>query len=147
MKMFGYAGNSMRGGASVFFAALTTAAMLIQFLSGSAAGQYLAWPPGDRDQGVFNCAPEECVVYVSWASTGEYDLSANPTEAYIGQPEIQASLEKLKSAIIKAIKKEEDDSPIAQAILKNKPDLFLKQPAALFVSWADVETKSSLPAQ
>ena len=141
MKMFGYAGNSMRGGASVFFAALITAAMLIQFLSGSAAGQYLAWPPGDRDQGVFNCAPEKCVVYVSWESTGEYDLSANPTEAYIGQPEIQASLEKLKSAIIKAIKKEEDDSPIAQAILKNKPDLFLKQPAALFVSWADVENK------
>ena len=139
--MFG-SGNSTRVGMSVLFAAFIAATTMCQFLSDTAAGQYMAWPPGDRDQGTVNCATEQCLAYVSWSSTGQYDLSANPTEAYFGQPEIQASAEKLKNAVLKLIKQKSGDSQIAQAVLDSQPDLFLKQPGTFFLSSVDIESNT-----
>lgn len=104
--------------------------------------QYIAWPPGDRDEGIVNCAPQQCLAYLSWSSTAAYDTSANPTEAYLGKAEIQASIKKLSNAILKFAKKNAGDSPQGQVILENQPELFLKQPAAIFLSSLNVENKT-----
>jgi len=129
----------VRGFLSISTSLVATTLSLL--LANAATAQFMAWPPGDRDQGIVNCATEHCLTYVSWASTGEYDLTANPTEAYFGQPEIQASIEKLKAALVKVIQEKAGDSPITQTILENQPELFLKQPAALFISSVNVEDK------
>ncbi len=117
-------------------------AFALMSLTQQAVAQYIAWPPGDRDEGVVNCAPEQCMAYLGWSSTAPYDTTANPTEAYLGKPEIQASIEKLKNAILKFAKKNVGDSAQGQAILATQPDLFLKQPAAIFLSSLDIENKT-----
>ena len=98
----------------------------------SALSQYLAWPPGERDQGLMNCAPEDCILYLSMAATDEYDAKANPTEAWAGQPEIQASIEKLVAATEKFSKKHSSNSPAGKLLFKLGPAKFLKQPMAFF---------------
>lgn len=96
--------------------------------------QYLAWPPSPRDDGIVNCAPEKCLAYISWAGTGQYDRSANPTESYMGQAEIQECIEKLQAAVLKSIRANVPKTNLSQALLDNAPEMFLKQPAAFFAS-------------
>ena len=128
----------------VFLIALIalTLATIFSTTTRQAFAQYLAWPPGERDEGVVNCVPQQCLAYLSWSSTAPYDTTANPTEAYLGKPEIQASIEKLRKAILKFAKKNAPDSAEGQAILAMQPDLFLKQPAAIFLSALDIENKT-----
>lgn len=103
-------------------------------LTSSSNAQYLAWPPAERDQGITNCAPEECVLYFSIAPTGKYDPSANPTEAWIAQPEIQSSLKKLVAATEKLAKKNLGDSAAGRLLFQQSPAAYLKQPMAFFLS-------------
>lgn len=130
--------TGIRGYFVLFFVALIS----FSATTSPAAAQYLAWPPSPRDEGIMNCATEECIAYVSWAGTGEYDRSANPTEAYLGQAEIQESIGKLKAAILKAIRKNVPPTAISQAILANDPELFLKQPGAIFLSALDIKNEA-----
>ena len=116
------------------FAILLVAVLLVVISAASAQAQYLAWPPGERDKGLMNCAPEHCVFYLSVAATGKYDAKANPTEAWIGQPEIQASLEKLVDATEKFAQKNSSNSPAGKLLFEQSPAEFLKQPMAFFLT-------------
>lgn len=96
--------------------------------------QFLAWPPGEQDQGIKNCAHEDCHLWFSVAPTGQYDADANPTEAWIAQPEIQKSLDQLIAAIEKFAKKNASDSAAGTLLFSQRPSDFLKQPMA--VMWS-----------
>ena len=116
------------------FAIVLLAAVSAGVLAQSAQAQYLAWPPGERDEGLMNCAPENCIAYMSVAGTGQYDATANPTEAWISQPEIQASIKKLVAATMKFSKKNSSNSPAGRLLFSQSPADFLKQPMAFFLS-------------
>ena len=117
--------------------ALTSFIFAMLLINGNlktAQAQYFAWPPGERDKGLMNCAPEDCIAYVSVAGTGKYDPNANPTEAWIGQPEIQTSIEKLVAATEKFAKKNSSNSPAGKLLFELGPAEFFKQPMAFFIS-------------
>lgn len=103
----------------------------------SAQGQILGWPPGKSDDSIKNCAPQGCLAWVSIASTGQYDINANPTEAWIAQPEIQKSLNKLIAAIEKFARQNASRSEAGDLLFSGKPSDFLKRPMALFWSSFD----------
>jgi hypothetical protein len=68
-------------------------------LTGGQTGLPLGLPPGPEDPLMSRLAPEECLLYTSWAPTVAADPAGNPTERWMAQSEIRDSFARLKSAI------------------------------------------------
>jgi hypothetical protein len=88
--------------------------ILLGIFFGGSFGLPMGVAPGPEDPMMFKIAPANCVLYASWTGIGELDKDANPTEAWMARPEIQAMVDKLRGAyrgaILKTIKKDGDGS-------------------------------------
>jgi len=63
--------------------------MLLMLIFGG-MGVPLGMPPGPEDPMMANVAPEECLLYLSWAGVAKPDpKSANQTEQLLAEPEVQ----------------------------------------------------------
>ena len=99
---------------------MTTNIMLFFVLTlSSGLGIPMGVPPAEEDPIIINAAPEECIFYSSWAAMGQIDASANPTEAWMAQEELQRSFMKAKTELKKlAIDSVMDEDEAGQASVK-----------------------------
>ena len=115
--------------------------MLIAFalIFGSGIGLPMGMPPGPEDPMMFRVAPENCIFYATWTGVGEIDGAANPTEAWMSQPEIQKMVLKLRTAYRGAIlnQAKRNDDPVAvslAAVFLEVAELAGANPVAFYVS-------------
>lgn len=83
-------------------AATTNIFLVFLLLLGGQTGIPLGMPPGPEDPLMYQVAPEDYLIFTSWASSVKPDPAANPTERWMGQPEIMESYHKLKTAILES---------------------------------------------
>jgi len=80
--------------------------LLVVSLVGAGTGLPLGLPPADEDPVMAKIAPEECLVYVSWAGSAAPDAaSENHLEQLLAEPEIQLFLTEAEKLLVKAIEK------------------------------------------
>ena len=98
----------------------------------------------NRKQPVFSqVAPEECVYYTSMAGTAEPDpASSNKTEAFLAEPEVQAFIKEIDSAIRSGLRKNREDAPQGPEVY-TLAKFALTQPWCVFVT--DLEVGANPP--
>ena len=98
----------------------------------------LGLPPMPEDPAIARAAPEQCLVYLSWAGTAAPDAkSTNQTEQLLAEPEMQKLLAGIDSAINAGIKKSAERGGPGDEPAKDIYPLvktLLTRPAAVFVS-------------
>jgi len=72
--------------------------IILLAIFGGGMGLPVGLPPGPEDPMMFKVAPEECVYYATWTGIAKLEPQANPTEAWMGQPEMVAMTNKLRAA-------------------------------------------------
>ncbi len=72
--------------------------IILLMIFGGSLGLPVGMPPGPEDPMMFKVAPENCVCYATWTGMAKLDPKANPTEAWMGQPEMVAMSDKLRAA-------------------------------------------------
>ncbi len=87
-------------------ASLSELILALGFIFGGSLGLPMGMPPGPEDPLMFKIAPENCIFYATWTGVGDIDTAANPTEAWMGQPEIQNMVAKLRKAYRGMIRQE-----------------------------------------
>ncbi len=111
----------------------------LALIFGSGIGLPMGMPPGPEDPMMFRVAPENCVFYATWTGVGEINGAANPTEAWMSQPEIQKMVLKLRTAYRGAIQnqaKRNDDAVAISlaAVFLEVAELAGANPVAFYVS-------------
>mgnify|MGYP006982498040 FL=1 len=124
------------------FGMLIGALMLIT-TGGGLGSLPLAMPPGELDPVMSRVAPDNCLLYLSWAGTAEASAdSDNRTEQLLADPEVRRLLEGLEQRFTAALEDGAGQGERGKAISKNLP-LLLKtlatRPAAFFVGQVNLD--------
>ena len=107
--------------------------VLLLLLFGGQTGIPLGLPPGPEDPLMYQVAPEDYLIFTSWASSVQPDPSANPTEQWMGQPEIMQSFAKLKTAILET-NASGSDVDQAESLYLQLADRCLSNACAIYIS-------------
>ncbi len=109
--------------------------LFLVFGIGGGLGLPFGMPPGPEDPLMSRVAPNECIFYTTWSPTVAPDATKNPSEAWMAQPSIGGSVDKLKAAISNVIDRQEGDEremgrigfQIAELSLQNSVAVYLKK--------------------
>ena len=119
---------------------------LMLITSGGGLGRLpLAMPPGELDPVMSRVAPDNCLLYLSWAGTADASAdSDNRTEQLLADPEVRRLLEGLEQRLTAALEEGAGQGDRGQVIAKNLP-LLLKtlatRPAAFFVGQVNLDQR------
>lgn len=113
-------------------------------------GGALPWgmPPAPENPALAAVAPEQCLVYGTWAGTDKpSSASSNQTEQLLAEPEVQKAAAQLEQAITRGLRQAAAQAPPEVAPALNDlaqwwPKL-LSHPGAFFVS--DLELRAGAP--
>ena len=110
--------------------------LLMLFVMG---GLPLGIPPLPEDPLLAKVAPEECLLYVTWAGTAKPDAeSGNQTEQLLAEPEVQALIATVSRLIDEAVAQANEGSPAEEAELTQELVSWGKRlpmrPTALFIT-------------
>ena len=115
--------------------------LLILFFGGGSLNLPVGLPPEAEDPKMSQVAPEQALIYLSWAGTADADgKSANASERLLADPQVKFFAKKLEDAIVGTIKAQmrRDEE---QALLKHG-HLLIKQmllrPTTIYVAKADL---------
>ena len=115
-------------------------AMLLFFFGGAGALP-LGVPPEKENPVMAYVAPDECVLYATWAGMATPDpASTNHTEQLLAEAEVQAFAQAIEKAIGQALKQQVragDEDPRAAALAKSGPlwvRSLITRPAALYLT-------------
>jgi hypothetical protein len=123
----------------MFASAIGLAQLLVMAAVSAGPALPFGLPPEKPDAAIAAAAPQECLVYVSWAGTATPDAaSTNRTERLLAEPEIQLLLgeieRRLTQGLSEAIKEEGPEAQFAAEQSLKWSRTLLTRPAALFVS-------------
>lgn len=115
---------------SMFFSLLFSGGILVSLP--------LGMPPAEEDPVMSRVAPEECLLYVSWAGMATPDAnSANRTEQLLADPEVRRFLSEIEKRLLAALHEGAGQGEKAQVVAAELPTLIraiATNPAAFFVS-------------
>lgn len=94
--------------------------LLIVSMVGAGTGLPLGLPPASEDPVLAKIAPEECLVYISWAGSATPDpANENQLEQLLAEPEVQLFLTEAEKLLVKAIQKAaSEEGPEAEMFSK-----------------------------
>jgi len=121
---------------------MSFAGLVVLFGLGSGMGLPLGIPPGPEDPVLANVAPQECLIYLSWAGRAQPDPnSPNQTEQLLAEPEIRALAAEVERLVRKGMGEAMGrDDPDAAQVANEIIDLaktIAQRPAAIFLSAAE----------
>jgi len=106
--------------------------------------------PGEEDPLLMRMAPENTVLYTSWAGTQEADPEGNPTEQWIAQKDMQRFWKDMGSRLQEIATKlvEQADNPVSgnlNALTVKLPKLLCRQPSGIYLDRIESEENKSTP--
>lgn len=112
--------------------------LLMVVLLGGGLNLPVGMPPEAEDPKMSQVAPEQALVYLSWAGTATADpRSGNATERLLAEPQVQFMLKKIEEGILGAINNEARNDEQAKVLIKHG-HLLLKQtllrPTTIYLS-------------
>jgi hypothetical protein len=113
---------------------------VLLFFFGGAGTLPLGVPPEKENPVMAYVAPDDCVVYATWAGmTAPNPASQNQTEQLLAESEVQEFAKAVEKAITAAMQRsvEGEDNPQAEALVKNGPvwiRALLTRPAAMYLT-------------
>jgi hypothetical protein len=113
----------------------TALTLLTAFVTSVNAGLPLGLPPLPEDPLLARIAPEECLLYTRLSGSGSPDAkSANQTEQFLAEPEVQDFLNRIEQLIVTKLGETGPGRPAIPASAIRWGEKLLGRPAALFVS-------------
>ena len=95
-------------------------------------------PPGPEDPRLAIIAPQECLLYASWAGRAAPDpASKNGTERLLAEPQVVQMFEKIQQELMRAVAQGAGDRPARAAAIKELAillDLLSRHPGAVMLS-------------
>ncbi len=115
--------------------------LLMVVLLGGGLNLPVGLPPEAEDPKMSQVAPEQALVYLSWAGTATADPnSGNGTERLLAEPQVKFMLRKIEEGILGALNREARNDEEAKALIKHG-HLLIKQtllrPATIYLSKLD----------
>lgn len=111
--------------------------MLVLLLGGAPLLQSTGLPPLPEDPVLAQVAPEQCLLYVSWAGRDVPDASSgNHTEALLADEDLRRLFETVPSEVLRLVRRESGDDPKGKLLVEalDLAIMALQRPAALFIA-------------
>ncbi len=113
---------------------------LMEILILATGGGVLGLPPGELDPAFVQCAPQESLVFIEWATRGSGKKGAEGIDGFVADPEVIAFLQSIDRAIKSGVERVSDDGNPEQTIVAESLPLIgkiiLSRSGCLYISFA-----------